>query len=94
MRAQATTSVKLDPDVKDRMQRLASSRHSSTHKLMIEAIEQYIEREELRHSARQEALSAWEGYQATGLHVTGAEADAWLAKLEAGDNSEPPECHV
>jgi len=61
---------------------------------MIEAIEQDIEREELRQNARQEALSAWEDYQTTGLHVTGEEADAWLEKLETGDDLEAPECHV
>lgn len=33
-------------------------------------------------------------YQVTGLHVTVEEADAWLAKLEAGQDIEPPECHV
>jgi hypothetical protein len=25
--------------------------------------------------------------------VTAEEADAWLAKLEAGENAEAPECH-
>ena len=34
------------------------------------------------------------GYQATGLHITMEEADAWLAKLEAGQDVEPPECHA
>jgi predicted transcriptional regulator len=36
------------------------------------------------------ALAAWDHYQATGLHVTGEEADAWLSNLEAGENSAPP----
>lgn len=39
------------------------------------------------------ALAAWEQYQATGLHVTAAEADKWLAKLEAGKDAPPPTCH-
>ena len=30
----------------------------------------------------------------TGLHVTAQEADAWLAELEAGNDVEPPKCHV
>lgn len=89
-----TTSVKLDQVTQDRVQRLALQRQSSQHKLLKEAIEQYVEREEKRQSARQEALNAWEEYQTTGLHVTGEEADAWLAKLEAGDDLESPECHV
>lgn len=31
--------------------------------------------------------------QETGLHVTHAQADAWLAQLAAGVDQEPPECH-
>jgi predicted transcriptional regulator len=60
---------------------------------MREAVEQYVEREEKREQFRQDALAAWDHYQATGLHVTGAEADAWLAKLEAGTRAAPPKCH-
>jgi predicted transcriptional regulator len=91
---QSTTSVKLDTAVRERMQRLASARQRSTHWLMREAIEQYLEREEQRERLRQETLAAWEEYQATGLHVTAEEADAWLAKLEAGEDVDPPECHT
>ena len=90
---QNTTSVKLDDDTKERMQRLASVKRRSTHWLMREAIEQYVEREELREKAWSEATAAWEHYQQTGLHMTGEEADAWLAKLEAGEDADPPECH-
>ena len=60
---------------------------------MREAVEQYVEREEKREQFRQDALAAWTHYQATGLHVTAEEADAWLAKLEAGKDAAPPECH-
>ena len=60
---------------------------------MREAIEQYLEREEQRERLRQETLAAWQAYEITGLHVTAEEADAWLAKLEAGEDVDPPECH-
>jgi len=50
--------------------------------------------EEMREQFRADALVAWTDYQATGLHVTEEEADAWLAKLEAGEDAEPPECHA
>jgi predicted transcriptional regulator len=43
---------------------------------------------------RKVALEAWAHYQATGLHLTAKEADAWLAKLEAGEEAECPECHT
>jgi predicted transcriptional regulator len=61
---------------------------------MREAVEQYVSREEKREQFRQEALAAWNDYQATGLHATAEEADAWLAKLEAGEDAEAPEDHV
>ena len=46
-----------------------------------------------RERIRRDALAAWADYQATGQHVTGAEADAWLARLEAGENADPPQPH-
>jgi len=90
----ATTSLKLDPATKDRVQRLASARRRTAHWIMREAVEQYVEREEKREQLRHDALAAWHHYQTTGLHLTGAEADAWLAKLEAGKRTAPPKCHT
>jgi predicted transcriptional regulator len=90
----ATTSLKLDVELKERVQRLASARRRSAHWIMREAVEQYVGREEKREQFRADALAAWNDYQATGLHATAEEADAWLAKLEAGEDAEAPECHV
>jgi predicted transcriptional regulator len=90
----STTSLKLDSATKARVQRLALARRRSPHWLMREAVEQYVQREELREQLRQDALAAWAGYEATGLHVTAGEADAWLAKLEAGKHAVIPKCHV
>jgi len=87
-------AVKLDQDIRDRIKRLADARHRTTHWMMREAIQQYIEREEKRELFRQEGVRAWNEYQLTGLHVTPEEADAWLEKLEAGQDAELPECHV
>ena len=60
---------------------------------MREAMAQYVEREERRERLRQDALAAWAEYRATGQHVTAEEADAWLARLEAGEDAEPPSPH-
>jgi len=89
-----TTSLQLDPELKERVQRLAASRRRSPHWVMREAVEQYVGREEQREQIRQDALAAWNHYQETGLHATAEQADAWLAKLEAGEDAEVPECHV
>ena len=93
MATPSTTSVKLDTETKERIQRLAAARRRSAHWVMREAIEQYVEREEKCEQFRQDALSAWNHYQTTGLHATAEEADAWLAKLEAGKDVAPPKCH-
>jgi predicted transcriptional regulator len=90
----ATTSLKLDLELKQRVQQLASARRRSAHWIMREAVEQYVGREEKREQFRQDALAAWTDYQATGLHATAEEADAWLAKLEAGEEAEAPQCHL
>ncbi len=88
------TSLKLDPTVKERVQRLASARRRTSHWILREAVEQYVDREERREQLRQDAQAAWDHYQATGLHATAEEADSWLAKLEAGEDAPPPPCHL
>ncbi len=88
-----TTSLKLDDEIKARLRRLAEARRRSPNWLMREAIAQYVEREERRERLRHDALAAWAEYRATGRHVTAEEADAWLARLEAGEDAEPPSPH-
>lgn len=93
MPVSATTSLKLDVETKERLQRLAATRQRSAHWLMREAIEQYIAREEARERFRSDALAAWADYQATGQHVTEEEADRWLEQLEGGADTPPPKPH-
>jgi len=54
------------------------------------AIADNTERNKQREKFRQDALTAWADYRATGRHVTAEEADSWLAQLEAGEDAEPP----
>jgi predicted transcriptional regulator len=51
----STTSLKLDLELKARVQRLASARRRSAHWIMREAVEQYVGREEKREQVRQDA---------------------------------------
>jgi hypothetical protein len=87
-------AIKIDQETKDRVNRLAEARKRTPHWLMREAIAQYVVREEKREALKQDGLKAWNEYRTTGLHVTAAEADEWLAKLEAGQDLEPPPCHA
>lgn len=88
------TAIKIDQTTKDRMKRLSEARNRSTHWLILEAVRQYVDREEKREDFRQSAIKAWEAYQLTGEHLTLEEADDWLSKLEAGEDVEPPQCHA
>lgn len=54
---------------------------------------QYADRKEERKAFRQDGIKAWNEYRATGWHLILEEADAWLAKLEAGEDVKPPEYH-
>lgn len=89
----SSTSLKLDHAFKERVQRLAAAQRRTTHWILREAVEQYVDREEKREQLRQDALASWEHFQSTGLHLTGDEVDTWLAKLEAGEDAAPPPCH-
>jgi predicted transcriptional regulator len=88
-----TNSLQLDPDTEARVQRLAEARRRSTQWVLREAVEQYVRREEACDALRHDAMAAWTEYQLTGQHVTADEADAWLARLQAGEDAAPPECH-
>jgi predicted transcriptional regulator len=87
------TSVKLDAALQVRVQQLATARRRSAHWIMREAIQQYVEREEAQESFKHEALAAWTEYQATGLHLTGAEIRTWLRTWGTDAETEVPVCH-
>ena len=89
----SATSVKLDDDMKGRVQHLATARKRTSHWIMREAIAQYVEREEKREAFRSETLNAWEAFQDTGLHATAEEVDRWLASWGTDDELPAPECH-
>ena len=87
------TSVKLDDDLKGRIQQLADARQRSAHWIMREAIRDYVEREEARESFKREALASWTAYQETGQHLSGQEARNWLNNWGTDEEAEIPECH-
>ena len=87
------TSLKINEDLKSRIQYLADVHNRSAHWLMIEAIRDYVEREEARQSCKQEALDSWKAYQETGRHLTGAETRTWLSTWGSADEQGIPPCH-
>lgn len=87
------TSIKIDDELKTRVQNLADLRQRSAHWIMREAIAAYVSREEARESFKQEALDSWAAYQETGQHVTGKEVRDWLGTWGNEAVTDAPSCH-
>jgi predicted transcriptional regulator len=77
-----------------RLERIAKSRGVDLQMVVLEAIEQFLEREEDRVEWIRQGDDALKNFNETGLHLTGAEVDAWLAPLEEGEEVDPPPCHI
>ncbi|MCL1960452.1 MAG: CopG family ribbon-helix-helix protein [Desulfovibrionaceae bacterium] len=88
------TSLKMDERLKSRVRHLAGERRRSPHWIMLEAIRQYVDREEARESFKQEALASWAAYKETGRHLTGQEVLAWLNTWGTDEERPAPECHA
>lgn len=87
------TSIKINDELKVRIQALAEQRQRSAHWIMREALTQYVVREEARESFKQEALASWSAYQETGEHLTGEEVRNWLTTWGTEAETELPKCH-
>lgn len=87
------TSLKVDDELKGRVQHLADARQRSPYWIMREAIQQYMEHEEARESFKQEALASWVAYQETGRHLAASEIRHWLDTWGTPSEIGAPECH-
>lgn len=86
-------AVKLPVEVRDRLKVVAEHQDRSMHWLMREAINQFLEREEKKAALRAAADASWQHYQATGLHVTLEEANAWMDNVIEGRKAGELKCH-
>jgi predicted transcriptional regulator len=87
------TTVKLDDELKSRIQHLADLRHRSAHWIMCEAIRDYVDRGEAMEEFKQEALASWTAYKETGRHLTGQEVRDWLVSWGTEKETNIPKCH-
>jgi predicted transcriptional regulator len=87
-------SLKLDANLKARLDAIAIARDRTAHWLMQDAIASFVEREERSAALMQEAEASYEHYVLTGLHVSGERMNEWLDQLAAGHDVDPPQCQV
>lgn len=62
--------VKLDEETRARLKRLGAIRQRSTHWLMKDAIDRYLETEELYEREKAEDLERWQRYADTGNAIS------------------------
>lgn len=75
-------TLKLDADVSKRLDQLAKGRGRSAHFLLIEAVNNFVAREEKRQAFTAEALARWQEFELTGIDVPHAQVKKRLAALK------------
>lgn len=83
--------VKLEPDIKERLERLGEIKHRKPHWLMKEAIIRYLEQEEYNEQLKQETLTRWQEAE-NGKIVSHQAVMQWLDTWGADDESNRPSC--
>lgn len=83
--------VKLDPDIKDRLERLGKAKHRSAHWLMKEAITRYLVQEEHTEQLNQETLSRWKEAE-QGKVVSHEAVSKWLDTWGMDEENDRPPC--
>lgn len=76
-----TVGVKLGEEIRSRLNRLGQAKNRSTHWLMKEAIERYLEQEERYEREKAEDRARWQRYLDTGSHITHEGMTEWLDEL-------------
>jgi predicted transcriptional regulator len=83
--------VKLDPDIRDRLERLGEIKHRTSHWLMKEAITRYLEQEEYSEQLNQETLARWQEAE-QGKTVSHQAVSKWLDTWGTDEESNRPPC--
>ncbi len=83
--------VKLDPDIRDRLEHLGEIKHRSAHWLMKEAITRYLEQEEYNEQLNRETLARWQEAE-QGKVVSHQALSEWLDTWGTDEASDRPPC--
>ena len=83
--------VKLDPAIRDRLERLSEVKHRSPHWLMKEAITRYLEQEEYSEQLNQETLARWQEAE-QGKIISHQAVNQWLDTWGTDEESDRPPC--
>lgn len=87
----ASISVKLELNIKNRLQKLGEIKDRTAHWLMKEAITHYLDQEEMAEQLKQETLARWEEAE-NGKVVSNTSVMHWLSTWGNEDEENRPAC--
>ena len=86
----ATTTIRLPPKLRSRVQTLARQSGRSAHSLIIEAVERHAAYEEQMRNLVKEALAADAEIDRTGEVYRAEDVHAWMGRLAKGEATARP----
>ena len=89
-----TVTLKLEASYRERLKNLAAAKKRTSHYLMKEAIERYLETEEAQQVILTSVDESITHFEATGLHLTQDEVKRWAKERKTNRNVQLPECHL
>jgi predicted transcriptional regulator len=86
----ATTTIRLPPKLRARIQALARQTGRSAHSVILEAVERHADYEEQMRSLVKEAIEADDEIEQTREVYPAEDVHAWVDKLSRGQASSRP----
>lgn len=86
----ATTTIRLPPELRARINALAQATGRSAHSLIVEAVERHATYEEQLRSLVDEALAADADIERTGEVYRAEDVHAWLGRLAKDPSAKRP----
>lgn len=83
-------SLRVPPEVKKKVERLAEAQDTTAHAFMLKAIREKVEAEETRAAFHAEARKRLARMKQTGMGIPAEAVRAYLRELAAGGNPPPP----
>lgn len=88
--AQTATSLKLPSELKERLDHLAKESGASSHAYMLSALQAHAERAELAQQFLQDAITADEAMQKSGVGYVAQDVHAYLTERTKGNKAKRP----
>ena len=86
----ATTTIRLPPKLRTRIQALARHSGRSAHSLIVEAVERHADYQEQMRAFVKEALAADAEIERTGEAYRAADVHEWMQQLARGETAARP----